>query len=68
MLTPLNPAESQSSIPARYPRRAISWRLRTRSLRFCQQPLLMGIINVTPDSFSDGGRFHDIALAIQQGL
>jgi dihydropteroate synthase len=28
----------------------------------------MGIINVTPDSFSDGGRFHDPAAAIVHGL
>jgi dihydropteroate synthase len=31
-------------------------------------PLLMGIINVTPDSFSDGGRFLDPAKAIEHGL
>lgn len=28
----------------------------------------MGVINVTPDSFSDGGRFFDPAAAVQQGL
>jgi dihydropteroate synthase len=28
----------------------------------------MGILNVTPDSFSDGGRFTDIARAIEHGL
>ncbi|HVZ53234.1 MAG TPA: dihydropteroate synthase [Pseudolabrys sp.] len=28
------------------------------------RPLVMGILNVTPDSFSDGGRFFDPALAI----
>jgi len=26
-------------------------------------PLLMGVVNVTPDSFSDGGRYCDVALA-----
>jgi dihydropteroate synthase len=31
-------------------------------------PALMGVVNVTPDSFSDGGRFLDPALAIEQGL
>jgi dihydropteroate synthase len=35
-------------------------------LRF-DHPLLMGIINVTPDSFSDGGDFGDPAQAIAQG-
>lgn len=28
-------------------------------------PLVMGILNVTPDSFSDGGRFDDLELAVQ---
>ena len=31
-------------------------------------PLIMGIVNVTPDSFSDGGRFHDANVAIAHGL
>ena len=30
-------------------------------------PRVMGVINVTPDSFSDGGRFLDPALAIAEG-
>ncbi len=30
------------------------------------RPLLMGILNVTPDSFSDGGKFSDINSALQQ--
>ena len=28
----------------------------------------MGIVNVTPDSFSDGGRFLDAAAAVAHGL
>lgn len=32
------------------------------------RPLVMGIVNVTPDSFSDGGRFLDARHAIDQGL
>ena len=31
------------------------------------RPLVMGIVNVTPDSFSDGGRFLDAAAAIDHG-
>jgi len=31
------------------------------------RPLVMGILNVTPDSFSDGGRFLEPTLAIAQG-
>lgn len=30
--------------------------------------LVMGILNVTPDSFSDGGRFFDAGRAVEQGL
>jgi dihydropteroate synthase len=32
------------------------------------QPLVMGVLNVTPDSFSDGGRFSDPARALEQAL
>jgi dihydropteroate synthase len=32
------------------------------------RPLIMGIVNVTPDSFSDGGDFADAERAIAQGL
>ena len=32
-----------------------------------ERPLLMGVINVTPDSFSDGGEFLDPARAIERG-
>lgn len=31
------------------------------------QPAIMGIVNVTPDSFSDGGRFNDPAEAVAHG-
>ena len=33
-----------------------------------QFPAIMGIVNVTPDSFSDGGRFFDADDALEQGL
>lgn len=32
------------------------------------RPLVMGILNVTPDSFSDGGQYADTNQAIEQGL
>jgi len=34
------------------------WRLRTRSLPLGRRTCIMGILNVTPDSFSDGGHFY----------
>ena len=52
----------------RYPSRATSWQLRTRKLQFGRLPLLMGIVNVTPDSFSDGGKFLSHEAAVEQAL
>ena len=56
------------SLSDRFPRRAASWQLRTRVLRFGRRPLLMGIVNVTPDSFSDGGKFFSVEAAVEQAL
>ena len=33
------------------------WRCRDRTLDLAERPLVMGVVNVTPDSFSDGGRY-----------
>jgi dihydropteroate synthase len=32
------------------------------------RPVVMGVLNVTPDSFSDGGRFFPVGAAVEQGL
>jgi dihydropteroate synthase len=32
------------------------------------RPLIMGIVNVTPDSFSDGGKYNAVDLAVEQAL
>jgi len=61
----MNPADL---LAHRYPRRATAWRLRTRWLDLPRRPLVMGIVNVTPDSFSDGGQFYVADQAIAQGL
>ncbi len=45
-----------------------AWRLRTRALELGRQTLVMGVINITPDSFSDGGAFLDPAAAVAQAL
>ncbi len=37
-------------------------------LDFSRGTLVMGVLNVTPDSFSDGGRFFDTDKAIEHGL
>jgi len=50
------------------------WQLRTRRLDLphpagsLQRPLVMGIVNVTPDSFSDGGRHAEVEAAVAHGL
>ena len=48
--------------------RTNQWQLRTRTLHFAELPKLMGIVNVTPDSFSDGGQFYSRQLAVEQAL
>ncbi len=45
----------------------MEWRCRDRILDCDGPPLVMGILNVTPDSFSDGGRFADTDQAVAQG-
>jgi dihydropteroate synthase len=59
---------SSTTFAERFPQRAGVWQLRSRRLTFSQRPLLMGIVNVTPDSFSDGGRFFEPRRAIEHGL
>jgi dihydropteroate synthase len=46
----------------------VNWQLRTRTLELGRRTLVMGIVNITPDSFSDGGRFLDPAAAVEHGL
>ncbi|MDR0520315.1 MAG: dihydropteroate synthase [Planctomycetaceae bacterium] len=45
------------------PDKPMVWKLRTRTLRL-DAPVFMGIVNVTPDSFSDGGRFLEPQAAV----
>lgn len=68
MQSEVNPDSRVCDFASRFPQRATTWRLRTCEIAFSHRPLLMGIINVTPDSFSDGGQCLDPAEAIEQGL
>lgn len=69
MTTPSDPQlHASESLTSRYPQRAQQWRLRTRVLSLGRTPLLMGIVNVTPDSFSDGGKYLDQQAAIRHAL
>ncbi len=44
------------------------WRLRSRMLELGRRTLIMGVLNVTPDSFSDGGEFFQQERAVQHAL
>ncbi len=46
----------------------LEWHLRDRILDPGRRPLVMGIVNVTPDSFSDGGRYASAESALAHGL
>jgi dihydropteroate synthase len=45
-----------------------TWRVRSRTLTTADHTLVMGVLNVTPDSFSDGARFDGAEAAITAGL
>lgn len=49
-------------------RRIYNWRCRDRTIRLGEKTLVMGILNVTPDSFSDGGNFADPNKAVEHAL
>ncbi len=44
------------------------WRTRSQTLAWGGRTILMGILNVTPDSFSDGGQYVEVEQAITQAL
>jgi dihydropteroate synthase len=44
------------------------WRCRDRVFELSDRVLVMGVLNITPDSFSDGGRFLDPKAARAHGL
>ena len=41
------------------------WKLARRSIAYGERTLVMGVLNVTPDSFSDGGQFFSFDQAIR---
>ncbi|GFO64410.1 dihydropteroate synthase [Geomonas paludis] len=45
--------------------KAKTWELSRRTLSL-ERPQIMGILNVTPDSFSDGGRFFSLEAAVER--
>jgi dihydropteroate synthase len=64
---PLNRlADSPVSIAST--RCSTSWQLRTRTLELGRRTLVMGVVNITPDSFSDGGTFLAPDAAVAHAL
>jgi len=50
------------------PRRLFRLKLPSRTLHLGERTLIMGVLNVTPDSFSDGGKFFSLKCAIDGAL
>ncbi len=44
------------------------WNCRDKKIEYGEKTVLMGIVNVTPDSFSDGGKFFDEENAVSHSL
>lgn len=51
---------------ARTSRTLARWQLRTRSLELGARTLVMAVVNITPDSFSDGGAYLDTPAAVKR--
>ena len=49
-------------------RKPYSWKLKRREINLGERTVLMGVLNVTPDSFSDGGKFADPDRAFARAL
>jgi len=49
-------------------RKEYSFRIRERDYILGRRTWLMGVLNITPDSFSDGGLYLDKKIAVQKGL
>jgi dihydropteroate synthase len=50
------------------PRTHHDWNVRTRTLALGRRTLIMGVLNVTPDSFSDGGLYYSPTHAPERAL
>src|SRR5262245_18483037 len=45
-----------------------TWKIGNRVFDVSRHGLIMGVLNVTPDSFSDGGEFFSVEKATERGL
>lgn len=49
-------------------RKPFVWKLRNRDIMLGEKTMIVAILNVTPDSFSDGGRYYDPDRAYARAL
>ena len=49
-------------------RPVFEWNLGARNLQLGKRTLIMGVVNVTPDSFSDGGQYYDRDRAVEHAF
>jgi dihydropteroate synthase len=49
-------------------RKLFFWKLKNRELRLGERTVILGVLNVTPDSFSDGGHYQDPDRAFARAL
>ncbi|MFB3825915.1 MAG: dihydropteroate synthase [Bryobacteraceae bacterium] len=49
-------------------RRIFHWKVRNREIALGDRTVILGVLNVTPDSFSDGGRYQDPDRAFARAL
>src|SRR5215470_7920705 len=49
-------------------RSVFDWNIGTRTLLLGKRTLIMGVLNITPDSFSDGGKFLDQDRAAEHAM
>lgn len=67
-LLPESPGQTHTKVDVSTDSPPCIWKLARRELRLDGIPCLMGIVNVTPDSFSDGGAFLDVGRAVEHAL
>src|SRR5690242_21962930 len=49
-------------------RRLFYWKLKAREIKLGERTVILGVLNVTPDSFSDGGNYQDPDRAFARAL
>jgi len=65
-MNPMHPPHRDNPISPDFPLR--NWKVGNQIFKLRGEAELMGIVNVTPDSFSDGGEFLDASQAVEHAL